>query len=68
MKARTLVVGFNSDWLFPPDQNQDIVYALLEARKDASYVECSMDLGHDSFLLHSQELYELVRSFLKAPH
>lgn len=66
VKARTLVVGFTSDWLFPPEQNEDIVYALLEARKDASYVECEMDLGHDSFLLHSQELYNLVTSFLKA--
>ena len=29
------------------------------------YAELSTDLGHDSFLLESPELYELVRCFLE---
>ncbi|HEY9250999.1 MAG TPA: homoserine O-acetyltransferase, partial [Rariglobus sp.] len=48
--ASTLVVGFTSDWLFPPDQNRDIALALLRAGKRVSYAELSTDLGHDSFL------------------
>lgn len=62
--ARTLVVGFTSDWLFPPEQNRAIVTALLRAGKKASYAELATDLGHDSFLLESPELYALVRDFL----
>ena len=64
IQARTLVVGFTSDWLFPPEQNRAIVTALLRAGKSASYAELTTDLGHDSFLLESPQLYDLVRDFL----
>jgi homoserine O-acetyltransferase len=64
IQAATLVVGFTSDWLFPPDQNRDIALALLRAGKRVSYAELSTDLGHDSFLLESPQLYDLVRGFL----
>lgn len=68
VKAETLVVGFTSDWLFPPEQNRNIALALLRAGKSASYAELSTDLGHDSFLLESEELYALVRGFLERAH
>ncbi|HVS53131.1 MAG TPA: homoserine O-acetyltransferase [Opitutaceae bacterium] len=63
--AETLVVGFASDWLFPPEQNRSLALALLRAGKRASYAELDTDLGHDSFLLESEELYALVRAFLE---
>jgi homoserine O-acetyltransferase len=62
--ARTLCVGFTSDWLFPPVQNREFVLALLRLGKSASYAQLDIDLGHDSFLLNSPELYGIVRSFL----
>ncbi len=65
VQAETLVVGFTSDWLFPPEQNRAIALALLRAGKRASYAELATDLGHDSFLLESEELYALVRGFLE---
>lgn len=68
VQAETLVVGFTSDWLFPPDQNRTIALSLLRAGKRASYAELSTDLGHDSFLLESEELYALVRGFLEREH
>ena len=64
VQAETLVVGFTSDWLFPPEQNRAIVLALQRAGKHASYAELATDLGHDSFLLESPELYALVSAFL----
>ncbi len=64
VEAETLIVGFTSDWLFPPDQNRALALALLRAGKRASYAELDTDLGHDSFLLESEELYTLVRGFL----
>jgi homoserine O-acetyltransferase len=63
--AESLVVGFTSDWLFPPEQNREIALALLRAGRRASYAELSTDLGHDSFLLESEALYALVRGFLE---
>ena len=65
VQAESLVVGFTSDWLFPPEQNRAIALALLRAGKRASYAELSTDLGHDSFLLESADLYALVRGFLE---
>jgi homoserine O-acetyltransferase len=67
VEAETLSVAFTSDWLFPPEQNREIVLALLRAGKRASYAELALDLGHDSFLLESGDLYTLVRSFLGSP-
>ncbi len=64
VQARTLVVGFTSDWLFPPAHNRAIALALLRCGKAASYSELDMQLGHDSFLVHAPELYSLVRAFL----
>ncbi|MDP0500199.1 MAG: homoserine O-acetyltransferase [Verrucomicrobiota bacterium JB022] len=64
VQARTLVIGFTSDWLFPPRQNRDIALALLRAGKQASYAEIDLPLGHDSFLVHAPELYDLVERFL----
>jgi len=67
VKARTLCVAFTSDWLFPIAQNREIVLALLREGKPASYAELDTDLGHDSFLLDSPQLYDLVRDFLAGP-
>ncbi|WP_269525667.1 homoserine O-acetyltransferase MetX [Coraliomargarita parva] len=62
--APGLVVGFTSDWLYPPQGNREIAEALLRLGKDATYVELEMDAGHDSFLLCSPKLDELIRGFL----
>ena len=64
VRSSTLVVGFTSDWLFPPAQNRAIVHALLRCGLNASYAELDLTLGHDSFLVHAPGLYALVRSFL----
>ena len=65
VQAESLVLGFTSDWLFPPEQNRDIALALLRAGKRATYAQLDTDLGHDSFLLESPQLYDLVRDFLE---
>lgn len=64
VKARTLVVGFSSDWLYPPEQNREIALALVRAGKDASYAEIETDAGHDAFLLPSGALHRAIRRFL----
>ncbi len=64
VRARFLVVGFTSDWLFPPEQNRRIAAALLRSGKNASYAEVDMKFGHDSFLIDAPALDLCVRSFL----
>lgn len=64
VSANTLVIAFSSDWLYPPSQNRAIVHALLRLRKRASYAELPLEHGHDSFLVPSGELGQLIRDFL----
>jgi homoserine O-acetyltransferase len=64
IRARTLVIAFKSDWLFPPMQNRSIVHALLRCGLPASYAELDLTLGHDSFLVHAPDLYTLIKEFL----
>ena len=66
IQAKGLVVGFDSDWLYPPEGNRDVVEKLLKYGKEASYVEISMDYGHDSFLVQSQDLYQLIHNYLNS--
>lgn len=65
VQARGLVVGFTSDWLYPPQGNREIVEALLRLGKDATYAELAMDFGHDSFLVRAPKLYKLINQFLQ---
>ncbi|MEW6753837.1 MAG: homoserine O-acetyltransferase [Candidatus Latescibacterota bacterium] len=46
-----LVVSFSSDWLFPPEQSQELVNALLAVGKPVSYCNVTTSCGHDAFLL-----------------
>ncbi len=65
VEAPGLVIGFTSDWLYPPQGNRLIAEALLRLGKDATYAEVAMDFGHDSFLVRAPRLYDIMRSFLQ---
>ncbi len=64
--CRWLVISFTSDWLFPADQSQEIVDALLARDKSVSYCNVGSTCGHDAFLLGNDiETYgPLVGGFL----
>ncbi len=64
IKASGLVVGFDSDWLYPPQGNREIVDSFLKRGKQASYAELSINFGHDSFLVKSPDLYNLIQTYL----
>jgi homoserine O-acetyltransferase len=65
VKAKVMAIGFTSDWLYPPEENREIVEALLRLGKHASYAEIESELGHDSFLLENEHYFNLVRAFLE---
>lgn len=62
--ARFLVASYNSDWLFPTSQSQEITRALLSQGKHVTFVEFHSPYGHDSFLIEAEPLAQLVRPFL----
>jgi homoserine O-acetyltransferase len=63
-RARFLVISFNSDWLYPSYQSQEIVRALRARNCDVAYAELPSNYGHDSFLVDVAEQTELIRGFL----
>ncbi len=64
VKARSLVISFTSDWLFPPYQSQEIVNALLKQKKDVSYYNIQSSYGHDAFLLEIDLEEKIISSFI----
>lgn len=64
--CRYCIVSFSSDWLFPPEQSEEIVHALGAEKKDVSYCNIHSPYGHDAFLLEVQELGALISGFLSS--
>lgn len=63
--ARFLVVSYDTDWLFPTAQSRELVAALLQAGRHATFLELACPFGHDSFLIDLEPLAELVDPFLR---
>jgi len=66
-QCRWLIVSFTSDWLFPPEQSQQLAHALLALDKPVSYCNVASTCGHDAFLLPDDlPMYGgLMSAFLK---
>ena len=65
-EARWLVISFDSDWLFPPDQSVELVDALIAGGKRVTYANLHSTCGHDAFLLPNDvDRYgEMISAFL----
>jgi len=64
VNTRFLVLAFQSDWLYPSYQSQEIVRQLKMRRVDATYCEIKSTYGHDAFLLETEEETHLIKHFL----
>jgi len=60
-----LVISFNSDWLFPTNENKAIVETLNFLSRKVSFLEIDTDKGHDSFLLDEPDLDFIIKGFLE---
>lgn len=67
--CRWLVISFTSDWLFTPEQSQEIASALLALGKPVTYCNVQSACGHDAFLLPDDvDAYgALIRAALERP-
>ena len=64
VKAKTLVVSYADDILFPVWQSKEIATALKKAGKSVTYCHLESGRGHDSFLTDIADLSKLVGGFL----
>jgi homoserine O-acetyltransferase/O-succinyltransferase len=65
ISARTLLIAFSSDWLYPPSASADIADALRSLGKPVDYHLIEAPYGHDSFLLEEARQIPIVRQFLE---
>jgi homoserine O-acetyltransferase/O-succinyltransferase len=67
MSARTLLIAFSSDWLYPPSGSQEIAEALLTLGKDVELHVIEAPYGHDCFLLEEARQTPMIQKFLARP-
>ncbi|GHJ42941.1 homoserine O-acetyltransferase [Catellatospora sp. TT07R-123] len=62
--ARTLLIAFSSDWLYPPAASAEIEQALRGLAKPVEYHLIEAPYGHDCFLLEEARQTPIIRRFL----
>ena len=68
VRARFLVISFESDWLYPPVQSKELVKALKRSNAAVTYTNLETPYGHDSFLIKNPEFSRIVQNFLLAEY
>jgi homoserine O-acetyltransferase/O-succinyltransferase len=62
--ARTLLIAFSSDWLYPPSASGEVAEALGALGKPAEFHVIDAPYGHDCFLLEEARQTPIIRQFL----
>src|SRR5215831_17742549 len=62
--ARTLMIAFSSDWLYPPAASGEIADALRALGKPVEFRVIEAPYGHDCFLLEEARQTPIIRRFL----
>ena len=64
MRARTLLIAFSSDWLYPPEASKTVADALQDKGKEVELEVIDAPYGHDCFLLEEARQTPIIRRFL----
>jgi homoserine O-acetyltransferase len=64
VRARTLLIAFSSDWLYPPGDAETLAAALQAAGKPVELHVIDAPYGHDCFLLEEARQTPIIRRFL----
>jgi homoserine O-acetyltransferase len=66
VSARTLLIAFSSDWLYPPRGSQEIADALRAVGAEVELHIIDAPYGHDCFLLEEARQTPMIQDFLAA--
>lgn len=64
MSARTLLIAFSSDWLYPPSASYEIKDALRALGRPVELHVIDAPYGHDCFLLEEARQTPIIQRFL----
>jgi len=65
ISARTLLIAFSSDWLYPPSASREIEHALRRLGKPVESHVIDAPYGHDCFLLEEARQTPIIGDFLR---
>jgi homoserine O-acetyltransferase/O-succinyltransferase len=65
--ARTLLIAFSSDWLYPPSGSEEVAAALRSLDKPVEFEVIDAPYGHDCFLLEEARQTPIIQRFLGRP-
>ena len=65
IRVPTFVIGIDSDILYPPYQQREIVEILRDAGLYAVYREIECPYGHDGFLIDTTQMTNVLTEFLE---
>lgn len=64
VQARTLLISFTSDWLYPTAESRAIADALTRQGRPVEHVELPSTAGHDAFLVDEAAQRPIITAFL----
>jgi homoserine O-acetyltransferase len=64
VRARTLLIAFSSDWLYPPAGSEEVCEALRALGKEVELHVIDAPYGHDCFLLEEARQTPMIQNFL----
>ena len=64
VSARTLLIAFSSDWLYPPSGSEELAAALRASGKEVELHVIDAPYGHDCFLLEEPRQTPMIQKFL----
>jgi len=59
-----LVLSFSTDWRFSPARSEEMVNAMISARKKVSYAEIDAPWGHDAFLIPTPRYTDIFTAYM----
>jgi homoserine O-acetyltransferase len=68
VRARTLLLSFDTDWLYPSAASRELRDLLAAAGREVEWHDLETTYGHDSFLLEEAVQAPIVASFLERLH
>tara|TARA_B100000287_G_C20674580_1_gene794737 strand:- start:1212 stop:2297 length:1086 start_codon:yes stop_codon:yes gene_type:complete len=66
VEAELLIIGFYSDWLYPPEKGKAIQIAAMNNNIKSSYIVLDGEHGHDSFLFATDKYSRIIKNFIKS--
>jgi homoserine O-acetyltransferase len=64
VSARTLLIAFSSDWLYPPAGSEELAAALHAGGREVELHVIDAPYGHDCFLLEEARQTPMIQKFL----